>query len=106
MFSKKLSDIEERKRGYIARRVEASDKERVDAEPVDSGPATATGAGLESTEDTLTPGVSDVQPSTVESRMCTWIECSHDKRSWAEVQEEEQRERADGVLRRIQAPTP
>ena len=44
LLSKKLSDIEERKRGYLARRVEASDRERVNAEPVSSGSTAVTGS--------------------------------------------------------------
>ena len=32
LLSKKLSDVGEKKKGNLARRVEASDKERVDAE--------------------------------------------------------------------------
>lgn len=46
------------------------------------------------------------RPHSSESPVCTWIECSHDKRYWAEVQEEEQRERVDGVLRPLHALTP
>ena len=74
--------------------------ERVNAEPANSGPTADTGGEPETTVDTLTPGettgtgveprVSGIPPSTSESRLCTWIECSHDKRTWAEVQEEEQ----------------
>ena len=104
--------------GYIARQVEASDRERVNAESVDPGPTADTGGEPETTVDTLTPGettgtgveprVSGIPPSTSESRLCTWIECSHDKRTWAEVQEEEQNEVGEGVQLPLQelAPTP
>ena len=54
LLSKKLSDVEEKKKGYLARRVEASDRERVDAthnpsrdEPVDSGASAVPGDDLE-----------------------------------------------------------
>ncbi len=68
VFSENLSDIENRKRGFLARKVEASDKERVDAEKTASGSVNLT-----------------------ETAMCTWIECASDKRTWAEVREEEQK---------------
>ena len=120
-YSKNLSEVEERKKGYLARRVEASDKERVDAtsnpsrpEPVGSGETAVTGVEPETAVEFLTPGttsvtgvepeVSSIPPSNVESRLCDWIECSHDRRTWAEVQEEEQRERTEGGLRPLQAP--
>ncbi len=60
LLSKKLSDIEEKKEGYLARRVEASDKERVDARAVDSGSTAVTGGE---------PEVSDILSSTSESRL-------------------------------------
>ena len=95
LLSKKLSEIEERKKGYLARRVEASDKERVDAmrepgqaEPGEPGSTAVTGVESESPVETLTPGataitgvepgVAGIFPSSPESRLCTWIECSHD----------------------------
>ncbi len=111
LLSKKLSDIEERTNGYLARRVEASDKERVDAEMAAPGSATVTGDEPRAAVDTLTAaGTGEVSlhrlPRSSESLVCTWIECSHDKGSWAEVQEEEQRERGGGVLRPLQALTP
>ena len=87
---------------YLARQVEAPDKERVDAGAVNSGPTAVTGGEPETAVEILTPGattmpgvepeVSGIPPSTPESRLCTWIECSQDKRSWAEVQEEERAE--------------
>ena len=115
LLSKKLSDVEEKKKGYLARRVEASDRERVDAtstpsrgKPVDSGASAVPGDESETVVEILTPGatavtgvepgVSGIPPSTSESRLCNWIECSHDRRTWAEVQEEEQRERVDEGL--------
>ena len=96
LLSKKLSDVEEKMKGCLARRVEASDKERVDAtsnpsraKPVDSGTTAVTGGEPETAVEILTPGattitgvepeVSGIPPSTFESRLCTWIECSHDK---------------------------
>ena len=36
-MSKKLSEIEQKKQGYLARQVEASDKKRVGTNPVVSG---------------------------------------------------------------------
>ena len=79
ILSKKLSEIEEKKKGYLARRVEASDKERADARPADSGPTAAAGGEPETTVDILTPGattvtgvepeVSGIPPSTSESRL-------------------------------------
>ena len=65
VLSKNLADIEKRKRGFLARRVEASDKERVDAEKTASGSVNLT-----------------------ESAVCTWIECASDKNTWAELTEE------------------
>ena len=56
-MSKKLSEIEEKKKGYLARRVEASDRERVDAKSSVSDPTTPeSGEPAESgnTVDTLT----------------------------------------------------
>ena len=115
-YSKKLSEVEERKKGYLARRVEASDKERIEAtrnpsraEPVEPGATAVTGVEPGTAVETLTrgmttilgvaPEVTGIPPSTIESQICDWIECSHDRRTWAEVQEEEQRERAEGRLR-------
>ena len=59
LLSKKLADIEEHMKGFIARRVESSDNERVDARPVDSGPTAAAGGEPETTVDILTPGGDD-----------------------------------------------
>ena len=75
------------------------------------GVATDTGAHPEATVDAVTKistGEVPVHrlPHSSDSRVCTWLECSHDKRTWAEVQEEEQREKEDGVLRPLQALTP
>jgi len=56
-YAKDLADAENRKRGFLARRVEASDKERVDAEKTSSGPVNLT-----------------------EDAVCTWIECARDKK--------------------------
>ena len=105
LFSKKLSEVEDKKRGYISRRVEESDRERVNAEPVIPGSESSPGGEPEAAVDALTPGVpaftggsprvTDKPPSTSESRLCTWIECSHDKRTWAEVREEEQNQNVD-----------
>ncbi len=66
VFSKNLADIEIRKRGFLARKVEASDKERVDAEKTASGSVNLT-----------------------EDAVCTWIECASDKKTWAELTEEQ-----------------
>lgn len=86
LLSKRLVDIEEKQKGYLARRVEASEKERVDviskplrAEPVVLGSTTITGGEPETTVDILTPGattatgvepgVSIIPPSASESRL-------------------------------------
>ncbi len=112
VLSKRLVDIEDQQKGgYLARRVEASDKERTDAEMAAPGSATVTGDEPRASADTMTAAVTgEVSvhrlPRSSESLVCTWIECSNDKISWAEVQEEEQRERGGGVLRPLQALTP
>jgi len=81
VLSQKLSDIAEKKQGFRARQVEASDRERVEAESASSGSGNITGPHPGNTVETLID-VSD-------SSMYTWIECSSDKRTWAEVLEEE-----------------
>lgn len=116
LLSKKLSEIEERKIGYLARRVEASDKEKADAGPVDSGATAVTGGEPETAVGIQTPGattvtgvepeVSGIPPSTSESRLCTWIECSHDKRTLAEVQEEGQNEMGGWGSETVTCPHP
>ena len=68
---KQLTEVEERKNAYIARQVESADQDR--AVSRDAGP-------LETDDD---------HPEGVVS----WIECSRDKRSWAEVCEEEVRKK-------------
>ena len=91
-LSKTLSEIEERQTGYLARRVEASDKERVEVTSVATEGSSAPAEIPEPKVYSLTLGatakLSDAMPDTPDSRVCTWIECSQDKRSWAEVQEE------------------
>ena len=62
LLSKKLAEVEERKNKYLARQVESADRDRP--------------TGLETDDD---------HPD----RVVSWIECPKDKRSWAEVQEEE-----------------
>ena len=112
-MSKKLSEIEEKKQGYLARRVEASDKERVDANTVVSDAAVREGgepSDSSNSVNTIISPLTAVPPPVVclraaaggrcattagsevtsESFMCQWTECAQDKRSWAEVLEEEQ----------------
>ena len=43
VYSKRLADIEDRKKGFLAKQVEASDRERVEAERTAKGSGTATG---------------------------------------------------------------
>ena len=73
-----------RKRGYLARRVEASDKERVETETGAREGSTVPGETLEAKVESLTVGataeLSDATPDTPDSRVCTWIECSQEKK--------------------------
>ena len=80
VLSKSLADIEERKKGFLAKQVEVSDRERVEAGEEATGSGTRTEPQPEAPVDAV---------AVSESSLCTWIECSHDKRTWAEVQEEE-----------------
>ena len=80
VLSKNLADIEERKKGFLAKQVEASDRERIEA----GGEATSSGTRAEPQPEAPVDAV-----AVSESSLCTRIECSHDKRTWAEVQEEE-----------------
>ena len=98
-MSKKLSEIEEKKQGYLARRVEAFDRGRTDAKTVVSDAATREG-GEPSSSSNSVDAVTSPPPAvclraaaggrcaptagtevTPESLMCQWIECSQDKRS-------------------------
>ena len=80
VLSKNLADIEERKKGFLAKQVEVSDRERIEAGEEATGSGTRTEPQPEAPVDAV---------AVSESSLCTWIECSHDKRTWAEVQEEE-----------------
>ena len=107
-LSKKLVEVEERKNKYLARQVETADREPVERvegtqaasrEADDPEPAVAsfsrTTAG-EGDDDhpamevrgALNPRVPDKSPASTEGIICPWIECSQDKRSWAELREE------------------
>ena len=111
LLSKKLTEVEERKNHYIARRVESSDRERVGEERVDANAEPADGVSVhrassagdvtvelateasfhrasEAREASRTLETDDDHPDGV---ICTWIECAQDRRSWAEVREEEMR---------------
>ena len=52
--------------------------------------------GAESSTSLLVPGTragnTTESPHNPETRLLTWIECAQDKRSWAEVKEEEEEE--------------
>ena len=78
-MSKKVSEIEEKKKGYLARRVEAFDRERVDAKPSVSDPtATESVEPAESgnTVDTLTsPTLVWLQPTGGGSEVTPSHEC-------------------------------
>ena len=67
--------------------MEASDRERVEAESASSGSASGVVLSLgHPSADTV-----ETLISTSDTSLCTWIECSSDKRTWAEVLEEEGR---------------
>ncbi len=115
VLSKRLAEVEERKNRFLARRVEASDQTRVEerhaeeqgsVEPVELLASGQCSAG----EDKNVTGRGRVADSSVKpvgllasgqcsaggegeaiDKICSWIECSHDKRSWAEATEDQNR---------------
>ena len=108
-LSKKLAEVEERKNKYLARQVETADRERTHGlkgtedtsrEADDPEPAAAsfsrTAAG-EGDEDhpamevrgARNPRAPGELPAPSERTICSWIECSQDKRSWDDLREEE-----------------
>ena len=82
-LSKKLSEVEERKNQYLARQVESADQQ-----PEPNAPKG------ESSSSTIQSGTRD-PPGPLETDddhpdgVISWIECAQDKRTWAEVREEE-----------------
>ena len=71
-LSKKLAEVEERKNKYLAREVETADRDKT-VENAASQPGRPE---------------KDVEP---QEDIVSWIECSGDRRSWADVHEEEYR---------------
>ena len=99
LLSKKLAEVEERKKHNLARRVESSDRETagsvgVDAStvPLDETVSLPTGVLVHDAPvgegSPHTMGTDDDHPDGV---VCIRIECAQDRRYWAEVREEELR---------------
>jgi hypothetical protein len=72
VLSQKMSDIAEKKQGFMARQVEASDRERVEAESASSGPGNDV---RPNPEDTVEAMMETSDPS-----LYTWMECSSDEK--------------------------
>ena len=89
ILSKKLSEVEERKKGYLARQVEASDREKTESSPTASGDTRPRAEELDASIGSLPARVPAAEPEDPLDRVYSWRKCSQDKRSWAEVQEEE-----------------
>ena len=100
LLSKKLTEVEEKQKHYLARRVESFDRERVEnvaadyqGEPVaDVIVHGASAAGIAVQESPME--TDDDHPDGV---ICTLAECVQDTRPWAEVTEEQDRSKPDGL---------
>ena len=79
LLSKKLSEVEERKKGYLARRVEASDREKTDSSPTASGDTCPQAEDPDVASGSLPARVPAAEKEDSVDRVYSWVECSQDK---------------------------
>ena len=79
LLSKKLSEVEERKKGYLARQVETSDRERTEERSTASGDSRPRAEEPDAPTDSLTACMPAAKPEDPLDRVYSWIECSLDE---------------------------
>ena len=75
--------------GYLARRVETSGRERIEKRSMGPGDFRPRAEEPDVPTDSASSRVPAEELEDPLECVYSWIECAHDKRSWAEVQEEE-----------------
>ena len=120
VLSRRFAGVEERKTQFLARKVQESDQRRVeerDAEeqaehvgvletqqgcakpPSDASLRCVNDVGFLEEQKSVKPvatcdsgpGVTGGEEGEAVDKICSWIECSHDQRSWAEATEDQNR---------------
>ena len=79
VLSRKLSEVEGRKKGYLARRVETSDREKVEARPMGPGDSRPRAEEPDVPADPVPSCVPAEELEDPLECVYSWIECAHDE---------------------------